>query len=114
MAKKPSGRMPKDSAQTAAAKQPHADLSVPAPAGKRSKDAAPLTDEERRAKKNASVREWRKAHKEEYAAYMKRWREKKQKQSGASRGKKEPVEKPTTPKTEPAKADVGPSGRAAA
>lgn len=38
----------------------------------------PQTDEERKATKNAYVRAWRAAHKDEYAAYMKQWREKRQ------------------------------------
>lgn len=115
MAKGPTAKTPKDSTQIAAVKKPQADPNAPAPVGKKSKEALPLTDEERRAKKNAYIREWRKAHKDEYAAYMKAWREKKQKRSGASVAKKKsPGVKPTTPTTNPARADGVLSGAARA
>lgn len=45
--------------------------SAPSPSKK------PETDDEKKARKNAYVRAWRAAHKDEYAAYMKEWREKK-------------------------------------
>lgn len=54
---------------------------------------AGLTDEERRVKKNAYIREWRKTHSKEYAAYMKAWREKKAKGASGTAKRKAALKK---------------------
>lgn len=64
-----------------------------ADAKKLSQESPPLTDEERKKKKNQYIRKWRKAHKEEYAAYMKAWREKRAKGAGGTAKRKTTTKK---------------------
>lgn len=114
MAKKPAGRMTKDLGH-AAAKTPAGGVTAPVPAVKKPKDAAPLTDDERRVQRNEYVRKWRKANAERYSEYMRSWREKKQKQAGASAAKKKPAgKKPAPSMTGAARAETVPSGVATA
>ncbi len=61
----------------------------------KSASAEALTDEEKRGKKNAYIRDWRKSHKDEYAAYMKAWREKKAKAAGKTSPKRKTSSKKT-------------------
>lgn len=48
----------------------------------------PMTDNEKRRAKNEYVKAWRAAHKDQYAAYMKEWREKKGKAPSKASPKK--------------------------
>jgi len=75
----------RDDKRAAESKNPTAVAKATAPA------AAPKseTDAERRARKNAYVRDWRKAHKDEYAKYLKAWRAKRDAKGGSAKPKAE-------------------------
>lgn len=67
---------------------------------KPTRTVSPLTDEERKARRNSYLREWRKAHKEEYAAYMKRWREQRAKGAGKTSPKRKASAKKADERTQ--------------